>query len=91
MEDKFNEAVELFVAQRVEDIGTKGSTELDATISAVSESIEKLDEILDGEQRKMLNVVENAISMMSGEETRHYYKTGFHDAIRFLFSWGDRL
>lgn len=87
MDEKQMRAMSNFAIQRVNDLGTDAPVEVTEAIAEVEKRIQRLADVLTPEQAPLLRELENALSLQVGEEVRYYYRSGFHDAVRFLVDW----
>ena len=87
MDNKLKAAMEEFITGRVNDLGADAPETVTDAVSEAEEQKERLAAALTEEQRPLLRAFENALGVQSGEETRHCYRAGFGDAIRFLMEW----
>jgi len=85
MDKKFENAMEKFITRRINDWGLVSSKAVAEAAENVIKEEEKLKGSFTEEQHKLWNAYESALSVQSGEETRFYYRSGFGDALRFLF------
>jgi hypothetical protein len=91
MDEKQMRAMSDFITQRVNDLGTDAPEAVSDAIIVVEERKERLAATLTSEQGTLLRKLENAIHLLAGEEVRYYYRSGFHDAVRFLMGWNRRV
>jgi len=89
MDEKLLKAIEEFITQRMDDLGTDASDTVSDTIAQVGFRADRLEEVLTEEQLPLWRELEDALSLQTGEETRYYYRAGFHDAIQFLLRWDE--
>jgi len=85
MDKKFNEALEEFINQRINDLGEEESDELSQAAVTIKVFEEKLTATLRPEQIKLWNEYETAYSLLDGETVNFYYRAGFADALSFIF------
>ena len=89
MNEKLRKAVDEFITKRLGDWGTDSPAPVTEAVTDVERCSERLAAVLTEEQQQLWIELENALSLQSGEETRFYYISGFHDALHFLLGWGD--
>lgn len=87
MDQNFREAMEKFLADRMDTHGTNAPKAVSEAIRQVDHSLTRLENSLEDNQLPLFRDVEDAICLQTGEETRYYYRKGFSDAIRFLDEW----
>jgi len=84
MSERFEKAMEDFITGRINDWGYVSSKAISEAMEQAEEQEKKLKDSFSEEQQKLWNAYESARSVLSGEETRFYYRAGFGDALRFL-------
>ncbi len=89
MDEKLMAAIENLITQRMDDLGTDAPNAVTDAITGVGRCSDRLEEILTKEQLSPWRELEDALALQTGEETRYYYRAGFHDAIQFLLHWSD--
>lgn len=87
MDQNFREAMERFLADRMDTHGTTAPKAVSEAIRQVDHSLTMLENCLEDNQLPLFRDVEDALSLQTGEETRYYYSKGFSDGIRFLTEW----
>ena len=87
MDQNFREAMEKFLADRMDTHGTATPKAVSEAIRQVDHSLTMLENCLEDNQLPLIRDVEDALSLQTGEETRYYYRKGFSDGIRFLTEW----
>lgn len=88
MNEMLRKAVEEFITQRLNDLGTDSPNPVTEAVTYVGRCSERLAAVLTEEQQKLWIDLENALSVQNGEEARFYYISGFKDALHFLMGWG---
>ena len=84
-------AIEDFITQRMEDLGTDAPDAVTEAITNVGRCADRLEETLAAEQLPLWRELEDALALQTGEEMYYYYRTGFHDAIHFFMNWSARI
>ncbi len=90
MNEKLYRAIEDFITQRMDDLGTDAPAYVEQAITEVEHHMKSLEKTLLESQFPLWRELEDALSRQTGEEMRYYYRAGFHDAIGFLLGWRDR-
>lgn len=89
MDEKLMKAMEEFITQRIDDLGTDAPDSVTDAIKGVGRCSDRLEEALTEEQLPPWRELEDALALQAGEEMYYYYRAGFRDAIRFLLQWSD--
>jgi len=84
MNERFEKAMEDFITGRINDWGYVSSKAVSEAMEQAGRQEKKLKDSFSEEQQRLWNAYESARSILSGEETRFYYRAGFGDALRFL-------
>ena len=87
MDETLMKAIEEFITQRMDDLGTDAPEAVIDAITGVGRCADRLEETLAAEQFPLWRELEDALALQIGEETHYYYRAGFHDAIHFLMNW----
>lgn len=77
---KLLQAMENFMAERVNDIGGSDTVKLIQTNDAVKACADRLTASLTPEQTKLWNEYELANALLEGETKNEYYKNGVKDS-----------
>ena len=90
MDEKLEQAIDDFITARLDDLATDAPGWVTEAVTEADERAKTLVAALDKRQAELWHQLENAQILQNGEETRYYYRSGFHDAVRFLMDWDDR-
>jgi len=88
MDEKLMIAMEDFITQRMDDLGTDSPDYVAETITKVGCCMDELEKTLPERQLPLWYNLEDALSRQTGEETCYYYRAGFSDGVHFLLEWG---
>lgn len=88
MDEKLMMAMEDFITQRIDDLGTDAPDCVTQTITKAGGCMDELEKTLTERQLPLWHNLEDALSRQTGEETRYYYRAGFSDGVYFLLEWG---
>ena len=87
MDKHMNQATEAFVTARIVFHGENEPAAVTETYIKLRSGVERLRETLNSEQAILLRDCENSYHEIDGETIRHYYTSGFRDAIAFILGW----
>lgn len=90
MDEKLMKAMEDFITQRMDDLGSDAPDAVSDAIADVGRCRGHLEETLTLEQFPLWRELEDALALQAGEEMYYYYRAGFRDAIQFLMRWDER-